>query len=534
MIVKISGRKIGEKYVSIGVQGDNNVETVTFEMPRFYNGIDLSQGIAYVVFALQDGETGQISITGKDKEITNDTLRLNWIIGSEVTSVPGVIKLAIKISGLESELWHSETATWTIASTIQVESPQPVAFFSARIANPDNEPPITVSERTMIIPSVLQSIAVQNDQNSETVTIKCPRYFDGHDLFQYSFFLRTLNSEDGYDAVSLVPVDEGDVLSMEWTLKPPQTSYEGQLRIQLWVTGEDFDWQTAEANVNIIRQINGDPVVPITPSAFDELLKQVIEYANSAKGSEQAAANSATQAAQSESNAAASAGQAAASAESAKKSETSAADSLTDINQGLVSKLPITEANPLIKNVQMDSDNGIFTFTRYDGTTFNIDTSLEKVVTNFYLDESTNELVLVLDDGTEQRVSLSEFLNVYSGQDTSTVQMNVTSSMISAAIKGGSITPNLLHADLQNTINNKVTANQVGNASQITFADGDTMQEKLDSGELNGKDGVSVELSGMFYMRVNEFGHLLVGVADGAEKPPLSINSSGHLVYTID
>ncbi|MCI8623825.1 MAG: hypothetical protein HFG26_09205, partial [Provencibacterium sp.] len=318
MHIAIKGRRLECEWLQLGVAGDGGVEQYHFQVPRYTgSGLDLSQAMAYILFERPDGTQGMTPILEPDKEIGSTTVTLRWLVGREITEQPGRLRIAIKFSGLEGETWHSEAADCVVAATIEASSPQPVSLFSAktaaRTAVPDNEPPITVSERTLNIPAGLQNIAVQNDQNSETVTMICPRYFDGHDLSSYSFFLRTQNSEGGYDPVALPVTVQGGELHMEWTLRPPQTSYSGRLQIQLWVTGEDFDWQTAEASVNIVRQIGGEPVIPVSPPVMDEFLKQISVVAEKAKTSETAAAASASAAGASEAAAASSAAEAAAS-----------------------------------------------------------------------------------------------------------------------------------------------------------------------------------------------------------------------------
>lgn len=381
---------------------------------------------------------------------------------------------------------------------------------------------------------------MQNDRNSETVTLLCPRFFDGHDLSGYSFYLRTVNSAGGYDPVSLTPRASGTEIQMEWTLRPPQTSYNGRLLIQLWVTGRDFDWQTAEASVNIIRQIGGEPVIPVTPPVIDELLKQVSEYASSASQSAGEAASSAADASDSADRAEAAASSAAQSAANArdseinaKKSETAAAGSLTDIETGLAGKLSLADAGQLIQSVTLDPLSGVFTFTRYDDTSFAIDTALERTVVNFQYDASSNELVLLLEDGTEQRISMAAFTNIYTGGESATISTDIRDGVITGSVRGGSLGMHHLSGQLQDTINGKITANAPNNASQVLFSDGKSMQEKLDSGELNGKDGVSAAIKGFYYMRVDANGNLIVGVADQEEPPPLSIRD-GYLVYTLE
>ena len=91
----------------------------------------------------------------------------------------------------------------------------------------------------------------------------------------------------------------------------------------------------------------------------------------------------------------------------------------------------------------------------------------------------------------------------------------------------------MLAAALQALLSGKVTAGAAGNASQILFSDGQTMQEKLDAGELNGTDGVALAFDSYYTFRVGENGHLYVGVADGTEQPSLAIDENGRLIYSV-
>lgn len=270
MKIEVRGREICQSNNCIGLQADNNVEIRDFVLSRYYGDIDLSEGIAYLLFCDPSGRTGYIPL---EKTVAEDSLNLRWIVGSELTAVPGQIKAQIKISGLDAALWHSEVAYFHVAESIPAESPQPVVF-STRAAMPrtsslEAEPPITISERKINIPAVLQNIAVQNDENSETVTIQMPRFFDGHDLSEHIIILKTVSS-GGRDDIVFSDVAVGDSeLTFQWTLRPPQTSYNGTLTLQLRVEGKDFKWETDTATVNILRSIDAQPVIPSTPSILD-------------------------------------------------------------------------------------------------------------------------------------------------------------------------------------------------------------------------------------------------------------------------
>lgn len=70
----------------------------------------------------------------------------------------------------------------------------------------------------------------------------------------------------------------------------------------------------------------------------------------------------------------------------------------------------------------------------------------------------------------------------------------------------------------------------VGNAVDIVFTDGATLQEKLDSGDLNGTDGVSAYIEGWAAFDIDEYGHLIVTTA--TDETAFSI-VDGNLIYTI-
>lgn len=196
-------------------------------------------------------------------------------------------------------MWKSYPAVITVSKE---ETASPVAtvaaFGLARIAVADEEDPITVSERQIIVPDELRSIAVQNDENSETVRIVIPRYFDGHDLDQYTAILKTVSSGGRDDITLTKEYTDGSEITFSWTLAPPQTSYSGELQLQIRFVGEDFKWETDKAKVTIIESIDADPAIPLTPSIVESFVEQVAGYASQASDSALEARTNAEQAQQ--------------------------------------------------------------------------------------------------------------------------------------------------------------------------------------------------------------------------------------------
>ena len=98
----------------LAVQFDHNVETVTFDCPRYWDEHDMSQMHIYINYLRPDKESGIF----KAQDVTVDELdetmmHFTWTISRHVTEVPGqiVFLVCIKIAdaeGNEKTHWNSE------------------------------------------------------------------------------------------------------------------------------------------------------------------------------------------------------------------------------------------------------------------------------------------------------------------------------------------------------------------------------------------------------------------------------------------
>lgn len=292
MDIKVNGRTLSDRPLVLGVQGDNNVEELRFLVPRYTDaGVDLSLGIGYAVFQLSDGTDGHVSLTPEVLDTDENTVSLTLLVGSQMTEQKGSGKLCLKVAGLESAMWSSTICDMFVNGTIAMPSPQPYSLFrtmsvGSRLAEDESEPPLTVTERTINIPAELQTIAVAQDENSETVKIVVPRYFDGQDLSVHDFILHTEMGSNGTDDILFnnqngqMKAVEDSTVTLTWVLRPPQTSFEGKLNIQLLVQGEEFKWHSLIGELTIAKHITGDPVVPATPSMYEQWLAEVKEQAD--------------------------------------------------------------------------------------------------------------------------------------------------------------------------------------------------------------------------------------------------------------
>lgn len=127
---------------------------------------------------------------------------------------------------------------------------------------------------------------------------------------------------------------------------------------------------------------------------------------------------------------------------------------IEQIDTRLDLKFDDANAQDLVKTVNIDPLTGVFTITKYDGTVQKWDTAIEKVAIDVKLDGT--DFVLTLVDGTEQRVSLSAFVDTYNFITSDTIQVIETvgnsSKSYTFNIRPGSIKTEMMDPQLLTTI----------------------------------------------------------------------------------
>jgi hypothetical protein len=111
-------------------------------------------------------------------------------------------------------------------------------------------------------------------------------------------------------------------------------------------------------------------------------------------------------------------------------------------------KVDLTKANELVKEILWDESNGTLTVVKMNGSKAVIDTKLEKLAVNFTYNPQTQQLVITLDDGTVQNVDLSALITQYEFLDSDTIAFAIGSDgKVSAIVKEGSIQEKHLRPD---------------------------------------------------------------------------------------
>lgn len=105
---------VPEKLKRLGVQYDNNIETVTFDCPRYWDEHDMSTMDIYINYICADKEAGAY----KAENVVVDpydinTIHFDWVISKNVTMASGQIAFLVCIKntdneGVEKNHWNSE------------------------------------------------------------------------------------------------------------------------------------------------------------------------------------------------------------------------------------------------------------------------------------------------------------------------------------------------------------------------------------------------------------------------------------------
>lgn len=98
----------------LAVQNDHNIETVTFDCPRFWDGQDMSQMTIYINYLRADRKTGVYR--AENVVVDNyfvDIMHFSWTISRNISDVPGKLAFQICIKktddkGYELTHWNSE------------------------------------------------------------------------------------------------------------------------------------------------------------------------------------------------------------------------------------------------------------------------------------------------------------------------------------------------------------------------------------------------------------------------------------------
>lgn len=178
------------------------------------------------------------------------------------------------------------------------------------------------------------------------------------------------------------------------------------------------------------------------------------------------------------------------------------------------SKVDLTKANELVKEILWDESKGTLTIVKMNGSQAVIDTKLEKLAVNFKYDPQTQQLIITLDDGTTQNVDLSALITEYEFLDSDTITFEITDGKIKAIVKNGSITEDMLQPNFLADV--KVEAEKAKASASAADA-----SEK--------ESTVQANLSKEYADKAKEYSD---NIDKKAHLATFGVNEDGELIYT--
>lgn len=131
------------------------------------------------------------------------------------------------------------------------------------------------SDRHITVPDNLKRLAVQHDHNIETVTFKCPRYWDEHDMSKMTVYInyRRTDAVVGSYRADNVRIDSSDetIMCFDWVVSRYVTQVAGAIVFNVCVKeiAEDSEeithWNSEICNdCHISEGLEFDEVIPET------------------------------------------------------------------------------------------------------------------------------------------------------------------------------------------------------------------------------------------------------------------------------
>ena len=175
-------------------------------------------------------------------------------------------------------------------------------------------------------------------------------------------------------------------------------------------------------------------------------------------------------------------------------------------------KVDLTKANELVKEILWDESNGTLTVVKMNGSRAVIDTKLEKLAVNFTYNPQTQQLVITLDDGTVQNVDLSALITEYEFLDSDTIAFEITGGKVKAIVKNGSITEDKLQPNFLADIKVE-SAKAVNSATNAKASETNAAKSATDAKDSADRaQGIENEINKKLTMAefdVNEDGELI-------------------------
>ena len=112
--------EIPDELKTIGVENDNNVERIYFEIPRYFDEVnDLSEFTIYINYLNANQEPNKYHCT--DVEVEGDNIVFSWLTSEHVYSYRGTVRFIVYAVASDNRKWNSTVAELFVMEGLETE-----------------------------------------------------------------------------------------------------------------------------------------------------------------------------------------------------------------------------------------------------------------------------------------------------------------------------------------------------------------------------------------------------------------------------
>lgn len=112
--------EIPDELKTIGVENDNNVERIYFEIPRYFDEVnDLSEFTVYINYLNANQEPNKYHCT--DVEVEGENIVFSWLTSEHVYSYRGTVRFIVYAVASDNRKWNSTVAELFVMEGLETE-----------------------------------------------------------------------------------------------------------------------------------------------------------------------------------------------------------------------------------------------------------------------------------------------------------------------------------------------------------------------------------------------------------------------------
>lgn len=272
----------------IVVEGDTNSKKITFEMSRYFDGVDLSSKTIKIKYKNAAGGTGVNETSNVLLDF--DTFTFDWILTSEVSAVAGKAAIQVECSEVNESLeiiyvWQTKPVEFDVEEGLLVFNdavPYDDTYQSIFLDSyggdvnyndiSDTDPVILVDNRDILIYET-RDLVVESDTRSQIISFRIPRYIDNVDLSEKAIAIKFRNALGQGDRVRVVnKIVSDNEITFGWLIDNKVTVKEGLVYFAIEILGKNekdelYVWSTKPAAFNVEKGLNVEDM-EVPPSSL--------------------------------------------------------------------------------------------------------------------------------------------------------------------------------------------------------------------------------------------------------------------------